>query len=112
MYEYCDAHFVVNRTIDFPAAAANENYEARKDVAFRNNASFRSFISKINNSLIDNVDSLDIVMLMYNLLEYSEISGVIIKWNYHKDEIDGDNDNASQAKLFEYKTKITGKTPP
>ena len=100
MYDYFDEYFVVNRTIDFPAAAANENYKAREHVTFKNNTSFRSCISKINNTLIDNVDSLDIVMLMYNLLEYSEISGIIIKWNYHKDEIDGDNDNASRAKLF------------
>ena len=43
-----------------------------KKVAFKNNAPFTSCISKINNTLIDNVKDLEIVMLMYNLLEYSE----------------------------------------
>ena len=32
-------------------------------------------------------------------------------WNYHRDEIDGVDDNPSKGKSFEYTTKITGKTP-
>ena len=31
-------------------------------------------------------------------------------WNYYRDEIDGVDDNASQDKSLEYKTKVTGKT--
>ena len=38
---------------------------------FKNNAPFRSCISKINNTFIDNAEDLDIVMPMYSLLEYS-----------------------------------------
>ena len=49
-----------------------ENATTRnKNLTFKNNASFRSCISKINNTLIENAEDLDIVMLMYNLLEYS-----------------------------------------
>ena len=51
-------------------------------------------------------------MSMYNLLEYgknySMTSGSL--WNYCRDEIDGVDDNASDGKSFEYKTKIVGKT--
>ena len=49
---------------------ANENDKAQKDVAFRNNAPFRSCTSKINNTLIDNAG--DLGMVMYNLLQYCD----------------------------------------
>ena len=58
-------------------------------------------------------DDLGIVMPMYNLLEYGQnysmTSGVL--WNYYRDEIDDADDNASNGKIFEYKTEIVGKTP-
>ena len=57
--------------IDLLAAAANEDDKSEKDSAFRNNATFRSCMSKISNTLIDNAEDLDIVMSMSNLLEYS-----------------------------------------
>ena len=41
-------------------------------LAFKNNTPFTNCISKINNVLIDNAEDLDIVMPMYNLLEYSK----------------------------------------
>ena len=41
-------------------------------LAFKNNAPFTNYISKINNVLIDNAEDLDIVIPMYNLLEYSK----------------------------------------
>ena len=44
---------------------------------------------KINDTCIDNVEDLDIIMLMYNQLEYSDnysmTSGSL--WNYYRDEI-------------------------
>ena len=43
-----------------------------KKLAFKNNASFISCTSAINNILIDNAEYLDIVMPIYNLLEYSK----------------------------------------
>ena len=43
-----------------------------KKLAFKNNTPFRSCISKINNTFIDNAEDLDIVMLTYDLLEYSD----------------------------------------
>ena len=63
--------------------------------------------------LIDNAEDLDIVMTMYNVLEYSDgysvTSGSL--WNYYRDEIDDVNDNVSEGKPFEYKTEIVGETP-
>ena len=45
--------------------------DTTKKLTFKNNASFISCITKINNTLIDNVEDLDIVMPMYNLIKYS-----------------------------------------
>ena len=60
----------------------------RKKLSFKNNASFISCISKVNNTLIDDTEDLDIVMPMYNLLEYSKnyskTRGSF--WNYYRDE--------------------------
>ena len=57
-----------------------------KKIAFKNNAPFISCISKNNNTLIDNAEDLDIVMPMYNLIEYSKnYSKTRILWNYYRD---------------------------
>ena len=96
-------------TIDLLATAGNEDDKAEKNVAFKNNAPFRSCISKINNILLDNSESLDIVMPKYNLLEYSYsyfmTSGIL--WNYYRDksdEIDA-NDNDSDSGHLSIKQK-------
>ena len=43
-----------------------------KEIILENNAPFISFISKTNGALVENAEDLDIVMPMYNLLEYSK----------------------------------------
>ena len=48
------------------------NNNNNKAVAFKNNAPFINCISKINGVKIDNAEDLDVVMPMYNLLEYSK----------------------------------------
>ena len=48
----------------------NDAYD--KKLAFKIKASFVSCISKINNTLTDNGEDLDIVMPLSNLLEYSK----------------------------------------
>ena len=42
-----------------------------KKVIFKNCASFINCISKINNAQVDNAKDVDIVMPIYNLIEYS-----------------------------------------
>ena len=61
--DLCDCsgvYIVMKGTIDLLATAANENDEVEKKVAFKNNAPFRSCIAKINNTLIENAEDLDI----------------------------------------------------
>ena len=84
-------------------AAENQNDKARKDVALKNNAPFRLYISKINNTLVNNAEDLDIVMSMNNLLEYSGNCSVTSErlWNYLREKIGGVYDNVSQGKSFE-----------
>ena len=67
---------------------------------------------KVNNTFIDNAEDLDIVMPMYNLLEYSDNYSMTSEtlWNYYRDDVDNVNDNLSDVKSCMYKTKITGKT--
>ena len=47
---------------------------------------FFSCFSKINNALIDNGEDLDVVMVMYNLLEYSKNYSKTTGnfWNYYR----------------------------
>ena len=66
---FSDEYIVVKATITV-TVPSNDAYD--KKLAFENNAPFVSFISKINNTLIDDTENLDIVMPMYNLLEYSK----------------------------------------
>ena len=97
--DHSDAYIVMKWAIVLLVDAATENEKAEKKVAFKNNAPFRSFMSKLNNTLIDNSEDFDIVLPMYNLLEYNHnylmTSGSL--WNYYRDEIDGVDDNASQG---------------
>ena len=67
--DYSDAYIVVKRTITV-TDPDNDAYD--KELTLKNNAPFVSCILKLNNTLIDNSEDLDIVMLMYNLLEYSK----------------------------------------
>ena len=72
--DYSDAYILVkgnitvNNTAGSGAAANNTN----KKVIFKNCAPFTNCISKINNPQIDNAEYIDIVMPMYNLIQYSD----------------------------------------
>ena len=62
---YSDAYIVVKGRISVTGA---ENANRRnKKLTFKNNVPFRSCISEINNTFIDNAEDLGIVMPMYNL---------------------------------------------
>ena len=66
-----------------------DNAKRNKSVAFKNNAPFINYISKINGVQIDNAEDLDVVISMYNLIEYSKnyrkTTGIF--WNYYRDEL-------------------------
>ena len=87
--DYSDKDIVAKRnvTVADPNENPNNNNDDEK-VAFKNYAPFSSCISKINNALIDNAEDLDIVIPMYNLIEYSKSyrKTTEILWNYYTDE--------------------------
>ena len=111
--DYSNAYIVVRGIIDLLAVAENENDKAEKDATFKNNVSFRSWISEVNSRLIDIAEDLGIVMPIYNLLEYSQNYSMTLGslWDYHRDKIDEVDDNVSDGRSFAYETKILGKTP-
>ena len=72
--DYSDAYILINGTSTVTAVeGANNIREKRnKPLILKNNAPFDSCITRINGELIEDADDLDIVMPMYNLLEYSK----------------------------------------
>ena len=112
--DYSDAYILVKGKITITGAgadaAARKADERDKDVAFKNCAPFSKCISEINNTKVDNAKDINIVMPMYNLIEYSnnyaKTSGSL--WQYFRDEPD---DNLADSESFKSKIKITGKTP-
>ena len=112
--DYADVYILVKETITITGAGdddrAKQFDERDKGVTFKNCTAFTKCISRINNADIDTVQDIDIVMLMYNLIEYSDnyskTSGSL--WQYYKDD---PNDNITQSESFKSKIKITGKTP-
>ena len=114
--DYSDAYILVKGTIAINGrgadAAVRQADERDKCVSFKNCAPFINCISEINNTQIDNAKDIDIVMPMYNLIEYSDnyakTSGSL--WQYFRDEPDDNNIEDSES-FFKSKIKITRKTP-
>ena len=71
--DFADSYILVKGTITFTGAenndAARQQDEKDKGVTFKNCAPFTKYISRINNTDIDNAQDIDIVMPMYNLIE-------------------------------------------
>ena len=75
--------------------AANTEYDnafGEKKLVFKNNASFIDCISKTNRVSTDNAEDLNVVMTMYNLLEYCKIYSDTIGsvWAYLRNEPNSD----------------------
>ena len=121
--DYSDAHIVVEGTIT--VESNNINNREDKKLTFKNHSPFRSWISKINNTFVDSVEDIDIVMLIFNMLEYSNNYSMTSEslWNYYRDDVNNDvhdvntdnynknNNKPTRSIPFEYKTKITKSTP-
>ena len=67
--EFSNAHIVVNRDISLDVDDDANKHD--RNLVFKNNASFINCITKINGIKVDNAEDLDVVIPMYNLLEYS-----------------------------------------
>ena len=87
--DYSDAYILVKRntSVNDTAGTSSDANNTNKKVIFEKWASFNNCISKINNTQVDNAKDIDIVMPMYNLIEYgdnySKTSGSL--WQYCKD---------------------------
>ena len=64
--DYSDAYILVTGNIIVNNTITN------KKVIFKNSASLTKIMSKINNAQKDNAEYINIVMAMYNLIEYSD----------------------------------------
>ena len=119
--DYSDAYILVKGTISVnntAAAGAAVNNDDKK-VIFKNCTPFTNCISEINNTQIDNAKDIDIVMSMYNLIEYSDnyakTTGSL--WQYCKDIPARNNNNETvmfrgnnATDSFNFKEKFTGQT--
>ena len=114
--EYSDAYILVKGKIRIAGAGADaaprQPDESDKIVIFKNCAPFTNCISEINNTQIDNAKDIDIVMPMYNLIEYSDnyVKTTGSLWQFFRDEPVPDDD-VEDSESFKFKKKITGKTP-
>ena len=119
--DYSDAYILVKGTISVINTAAQgvAANKTNKKVIFKNGAPFTNCINEINNTQIDNAKDIDIVMPMYNLIEYSDnyVKTTGSLWQYCKD-ISARNanneiiifseDNTTDS--FKFKAKMTGQT--
>ena len=122
LYDYSDAYILVKGTITVnnTAAADADANNTNKKVIFKNCTPLTNCISEINNTQVDNAKDFDIVMLMYNLIEYSnnyaKTSGGL--WQYCKDIPAVDNNNNAIFNFTEnnltdslnFKEKMIGQT--
>ena len=112
--DYSDAYILVKRKITITGAGADaatgQADERGKGVAFKNCAPFTSCKTNISNVEIDYCKDIDIIMPMYNLIEYNgnyaKTSGSL--WQHYRDE---PNNNLANSESYKSKIKITGKTP-
>ena len=121
---YSDAYILVKGTITVTAPGVNNNANNIRDkrnrpLILKNNAPFVSCITRINGELIEDANDLDIVIPMYNSLEYSKNYRKTIGslYNYYRDELSDDADNSNfdnikvvNSNTFKYKNKTTRNT--
>ena len=116
--DYNNAYIAVKGILTVSADEKDRDEMNRQDI-LKNNGPFISCISKINGVLAENPEDLDVVIPMYNLLEYSKdySKASASLWNYYRDKLTDEtndsndpNKNVTKSKSFKYKTNITGST--
>ena len=121
--DYSDAYILVkgNITVNNTAADGAAANNTNKKVIFKNCAPITNYISKINNTQIDNAEYIDIVIPMYKLIEdnysdnYSKTSGSLSQYckeipTVNNNGAIADFNGANATDSFNFKTKITGQT--
>ena len=115
--DYSDAYILVEGIITVTGNHPRDRQN--RSLILKNNVPFVSCITRINGELIEDADDLDIVMPMYNLLEYSKNYRKTLGslYNYYRDELSDDapydnfaNINVVNSEAFKYKNKIIGNT--
>ena len=87
--DFTDANIVVKGNNTLTKAANKDFIDVRNTfLVFKNNAPLTNCLSKINKALIDNAEDLDVVIPIYNLLEYSKNYRKTTEslWKYYGDE--------------------------
>ena len=114
LFDYSDVYALVSGAITVAALVVGQGNN-NIQVVFKNCALFVNCITKLNNTQLVNSKGINVVMPMYNLIEfsgsYSKTSGGL--WQYYRDEqaltdiatLDVFPDNSA---LFKLKQKITG----
>ena len=121
--DYADSYIIVTANFklisNFNTGNANEILQGKrlrvrnKNISFKNIAPFLKCIDKINGVEIDNAEDLDIVMNMYNLIEYSNNLTKTYEslFNFSREEKNDQALSSVNSKSFKFKTSIYGKSP-
>ena len=103
--DYSEAYILVKENI--------QNKPANSSVCFKNCVPFRTCSSYINDEFLETAKEIDVTMLMYNLLEYSDnyedSTGSL--YHFKKSEITTKNDNnadvtVANSKPFAYRPSL------
>ena len=94
--DYSDAYILVTGDI------TTTNGDANTKVAFKNCAPFTKCVTHIKDKHVDNVDNLDIVMPMYNLIEYSDNYSDTSEnlWQFKRDKSPVNNGNPDNVSVY------------
>ena len=109
--DYAEAYILVDGTI----RATNALNATR--LTLKNCAPFTKCNLEINDEHVDTAENLDIVMPMYNLIEYSDNyqNSSATLYQYKRDELPEDdavaNLTADNSDFFKYKVKLLGNIP-
>ena len=125
LLEISDAYILVKGTIaiENTALADADANNTNGKITFKNYVPCTSCISRINNTQIDDAQCFDVVMSLYNLIEYSDNYSKTsrILREYGRDELDTNINNndiidfigftdANLIDSFNLKVKLTGNT--
>ena len=118
--DYSDAYILVKGFIKVAQETAATSNNANENIIFKNCAPFTYCISRLNNTHIDDAHDIDVVIPMYDLIEYfdnySKTSGILWQYCRHEPALanNGDvtdfNSNNADINSFKTKEKIAGQT--
>ena len=111
LWDYSDAYILV--TGDITVKGGNDGTK----VAFKNCAPFTRWATHINDEHVETAENFDIIMPMYNLLEYSDnyADSYGSLWQFKRDEQIMNNENSADvttddSSSFKYKSSLLGNT--